>query len=156
MTAGQQQPYRNTRDESTLWFLGLPTLVRAGRETTNGAFGLIENWSMAPGFASPYHTHHNEDEAFYVLEGELEFVCGGNWLTAGPGAYIFGPREVPHGFRVVGNVPARLLLLCAPGGFEGFVLEMSTPAPAPPDMERLMAVAAKYRIDILGPLPERT
>jgi steroid delta-isomerase-like uncharacterized protein len=49
-----------------------------------------------------------------------------------------------------------MLLLCAPGGFEQFVLELSEPAtgPAsPPDMAKLMAVAAKYKIDILGPLP---
>lgn len=155
MIADQQQPYRNTREDSPLWFLGLPTLVRAGHETTNGAFGLIENWSMAPGFASPYHTHHNEDEAFYVVEGEMEFVCGGKWLTAGPGTYIFGPREIPHGFRVIGSTSARLLLLCSPAGFERFVLELSEPAPAPPDRAKLMAVAAKYNVDILGPLPEK-
>jgi len=49
-----------------------------------------------------------------------------------------------------------MLLLCAPGGFDQFVLEMSEPTPAPPDMAKLMAVAAKYRIDILGPLPEQS
>ena len=39
------------------------------------------------------------------------------WLTAGPGAYVFGPRNIPHGFKVLGAVPARMLLLCAPAGF---------------------------------------
>jgi len=91
-----------------------------------------------------------------VLEGELEFVCGGKWLTAGPGTYIFGPREIPHGFRVIGTSPARLLFLCSPGGFEHFVREMSESAPAPPDMAKLMALAAKYQVDILGPLPEKS
>ena len=75
----------NTRDDSPFRFLGLPTIVRATAQTTNGAFGLIENW-MPPGFASPYHIHHLEDEAFYVLEGEIAFVCGGKWMAAGPGA----------------------------------------------------------------------
>jgi hypothetical protein len=47
-----------------------------------------------------------------------------------------------------------MLLLCAPGGFDQFVVEMSEPAPAPPDMAKLMTVAAKYKIDIHGPLPD--
>lgn len=159
MTTQAQQPYLNTRADAAFRFLGLPTLVRSTRETTNGAFGLLEHWSMPPGFASPYHTHHLEDEAFYVLEGELAVVVDGKWLQAGPGTYVFGPREIPHGFKVVGHVPVRMLLLCAPGGFEHFVMELSEPEstqpPAPPDMAKLIAVAAKYKIDILGPLPEQ-
>jgi quercetin dioxygenase-like cupin family protein len=157
MSTHTQQPYLNTRADAAFRFLGLPTLMRSTGETTNGAFGLMEHWSMPPGFATPYHMHHVEDEAFYVLEGEVAFVCDGKWLQAGPGAYVFGPREIPHGFKIVGNTPARMLLLCAPAGFENFVLEMSEPdaaPPTPPDMAKLMTLAAKYKIDILGPLPE--
>jgi quercetin dioxygenase-like cupin family protein len=152
-TTTSLQPYSNTIDAPQIYFLGLPTILRATAQTSNGAFGLVENL-MPPGFASPYHTHHLEDEAFYVLEGEMAFVCGGQWTQAKAGTYLFGPRNIPHGFKVVGDKPARLLLLCAPGGFEQFVVEMSEPAPAPPDMAKLMAVAAKYQIDIHGPLPE--
>jgi quercetin dioxygenase-like cupin family protein/ketosteroid isomerase-like protein len=154
MITQASQPHVTTLDEPPIYFLGLPTHLRATGATTSGAFGLVEN-VMPPGFASPYHTHHLEDEAFYVLEGEMAFVCGGHWTLAGPGTYVFGPREIPHGFKVLGDAPARLLLLCAPGGFEQFVVEMSEPTPAPPDMARLMAVAAKYHIDIHGPLPEQ-
>jgi quercetin dioxygenase-like cupin family protein len=153
MTMTSLQPHSNTADAPPLYFLGLPTLLRATRETTNGAFGLVENL-LPPGFASPYHTHRLEDEAFYVLEGEMAFVCDGQWTQAKAGTYLFGPRNVPHGFKVLGDKPARLLLLCAPGGFEQFVLDMAEPAPAPPDMTNLMAVAAKYQVEIHGPLPE--
>jgi quercetin dioxygenase-like cupin family protein len=155
MTA-QQRPYLSTREDAAIRFLGLPTLMRSTGESTNGSFGLMEHWEMAPGFASPYHMHHLEDEAFYVLEGEMAFVCNGKWMKGGPGTYIFGPREIPHGFKVVGSSPARMLLLCAPAGFERFVLELSVPFNdfTPPDMAKLMAVAAKYKIDILGQLPE--
>jgi quercetin dioxygenase-like cupin family protein len=149
------QPYVNTTEEPPIFFLGLPTILRATGRTTNGAFGLVEN-VMPPGFSSPYHTHHLEDEAFYVLEGEMAFVCDGKWTTAGPGTYVFGPRNMPHGFKVTGDAPARMLLLCTPGGFDQFVVEMSEPAPAPPDMAKLMALAAKYQVDIHGPLPELT
>ena len=150
-------PYLNTRNDEAFRFLNLPTLMRSTAETTGGSFGLIENWSIPPGFASPYHTHHREDEAFYVLEGELAFICDGKWMRGGPGTYVFGPRELAHGFKVIGQQPARMLLLCAPGGFEGFVLELGQPTdaqPAPPDMAKLATVAAKYHIEIHGPLPE--
>jgi quercetin dioxygenase-like cupin family protein len=162
VTGKQQGPQVNTREDPPIWFLGLPTIMRATGETTNGAFGLIEHLTMPPGFASPYHLHHLEDEAFYVLEGHVSFVCDGKWFRADAGAYVFGPREIPHGFRIQGTTPARMLLLCSPSGFEKFVLEMSEPAPdltlppPAPDMAKLMALAGKYRIDILGPLPEET
>lgn len=138
-------------------FLGLPTLIHASGQLTKGAYGLVEHPSMHPGFATPYHVHHREDEAFYVIEGEVAFVLNGEWKRVGPGAYVYGPREIPHGFKVVGDAPARMLILCAPAGFENFVLELGQPLddpPAPPDMQKLVAAAARAGIDILGPLPE--
>jgi quercetin dioxygenase-like cupin family protein len=157
MVPTQQRAYSNTREGAAFRFLGIPSLMRATSESTDGAFGLMEHWEMPVGFASPYHTHHREDESFYVLEGEIAFVCGGTWLKAGPGTFVYGPREIPHGFKVIGESPARMLLMCTPGGFEGFVLEQTTPIaepPSPPDMPKLMILAAKYGIDIHGPLPE--
>ncbi len=143
-----------------IWFLNTLTLVKATAKQTANAFGLIEQ--LAPvGAGSPYHVHRAEEETFYVLEGQLEFISGERRLTAGPGSYVFLPRDIPHGFRVVGTSPARFLILTTPGGFEGFVMEMgepastlSLPAPSAPDMGRLTALAAKYRIEILGPLPQ--
>jgi quercetin dioxygenase-like cupin family protein len=138
-------------------FLGLRTLIHASAQSTNGAYGLVEHPSMPPGFASPYHVHHREDESFYVIEGEVAFILDGAWKRVGPGAFVYGPREIPHGFKVVGDAQARILILCTPGGFENFVLEMARPldeAPAPPDMPKLIAAAARAGIEILGPLPE--
>jgi quercetin dioxygenase-like cupin family protein len=150
-------PYVNSREDAAFRFLGLPTLMRSTAETTTGAYGLMEHWSMPPGFASPYHLHHREDEAFYVLEGDMAFICDGKWQRGGPGTFVFGPRELAHGFKVVGDTPARMLLLCSPGGFEQFVQQLGQPLDAPmtpPDLAQLVAVAATFGIDILGPLPE--
>jgi quercetin dioxygenase-like cupin family protein len=155
------QPYTLAQeDASAIWFLGLPTFVKATGAQTGGAFGLIEQ-TVPASFASPYHVHHNEDESFYVLEGEVDFVCDKKWWKGGPGAYLFLPRNIPHGFKVRGSAPAKLLILATPAGFEQFVVEMSEPAkdlthppPGPPDMQKLTGLAAKYSIDILGPLPE--
>ncbi len=150
------QPYGLRRDEGmTLWFLGIPTHVLATAEQTGGAFGLLEHVIPA-GAASPWHVHHAEDEAFYVVEGEMTFLCGDQRLRAGPGTFVYGPRDIPHGFRVEGTQPARLLLQCTPGGFERFVIDLSesTPPSGPPDFAKMMALAAQYNSEILGPLPE--
>ena len=157
MTTTQTRPYLKTRQDVDFQFFGSPTVMLASGEQTDGRFMLMEAVSMPPGLTSPYHRHHNEDEAFYVLEGQLRFVCDGQWLDAGPGTWVYGPRNLPHGFKLVGEQPARMLLLCSPAGFEKFVLELCAPldaAPAPPDMAALMVAAATYNIDLLGPLPE--
>ena len=154
------KPQIRARNEGeAIWFLGAITFIKASAETTGGAFGLIEQVIPA-GFASPYHVHHNEDEAFYVVEGGVTFVSDGKATRVGAGAFVFGPREIPHGFRIEGTSPSRLLILATPAGFEGFVREagdpakdLVTPPPGPPDLERLGQLAAKHSIDLLGPLP---
>src|SRR5438045_1543762 len=125
------QPYVSTREtEQNLWFLGALTQVKATGEQTRGAYGLIEHL-IPPGSASPWHIHHAEDETFYVIEGQVTILCGDTNIQAGPGTWAFAPRDIPHGFRVEGDTPARLLLLTTPSGFERFIIEMSEPATDP-------------------------
>jgi len=147
-------------DAPAIWFLNTLTTIHATAGQTGGAFGLCEQIAP-PGPGSPYHVHRAEDEAFYVLEGELEFISEDRRFTAGPGGFVFLPRNVPHGFRILGPNPARFLILMTPGGFEGFMVEAGAPAearqlpePAAPDMDRLMAAAARRQLEILGPLPD--
>jgi mannose-6-phosphate isomerase-like protein (cupin superfamily) len=155
------RPYALDRDErEALWAFGSRNWIKATAEQTGGAFTLIEGL-IPPGAGSPWHVHHDEDESFYVVDGQITFLCSEERIAAGPGTFVYGPREVPHGFRAEGTAPARMLLLATPGGFDQFVLALSEPAqgsgfppPGPPDMERLMAVAARHHIEILGPLPE--
>jgi len=96
-----QEPYLNTRQDAGYRFLGVPTLTRATSETTDGAFGMIEHWDMPLGFASPYHTHHREDECFYVLEGKVAFVVAGKWLEAGPRGFCL--RAAQNCARIQGR-----------------------------------------------------
>ena len=154
------QPYALAREEGLpLWFLNGLMITKATGEQTGGAFSLIDN--VAPsGGESPYHVHHNEDEAWYVLEGELTVYVGDEKIKAEPGTWVYGPRGVPHGFRIGGDSPARFLLLYTPAGFEQFFVEAGEPAreltlppEEPPNIERLMSVAPKYDIEMLGPLP---
>ena len=136
-------------------FLGLPTWIKADRAVTGGQFSLIEQ-IMPPGFASPWHMHHAEDEAFYVLEGQLSVNVEGTVSLLRAGEFAFGPRGVPHGFRVEGDVPARVLLMTTGSDYAEFIAEASvavdTP-PAAPDMALLAAAAERHSIDILGPMP---
>jgi quercetin dioxygenase-like cupin family protein len=148
-------------DESpAFWFLNTLTVIKSSAGQANNAFALVEQLAPA-GYMSPYHVHRAEDEAFYVLEGQLEFVSGDRRWVSGPGSYVFLPRDIPHAFRVAGQSPSRFLVLVAPAGFEGFVREMGEPAisrelpnPSAPDLDKLIVLAAKYRIEILGPYPE--
>ena len=147
-------------DSPALSFLNTLTFVKATSAQTGGAFGLIEHLGPV-GSGSPYHVHRAEDETFYVLEGELEFHSEGKRFVGRAGACVFLPRDVPHGFRVVGSAPSRFLILVTPGGFEGFVAglgqpmaEAIIPAPTEPDMPKLMKLAQQFGIEILGPLPE--
>ena len=105
------------------------------------------------------HRHHHEDEAWYILDGELSFWLGEEQCTATAGAFVFGPRMIEHHFRV-DSAEARFLLLLTPAGFEDFTRACGSPATAltmpPPDLEvrdveRLAAAAAAHGLDILEP-----
>ena len=156
MTVSMQSLVSISGSNHRFTFFGIPTVVRASASETEGRFYMNEALSMPPGFSSPYHTHHNEDEIFYVLEGEMAFVLDGVWSKAAAGTCVFGPRHIPHGFQVLGSSPARMLLMTTPAKFEEFVLELAAPAdapPTPPDLGKVVEVAGRYGIDILGPLP---
>jgi quercetin dioxygenase-like cupin family protein len=140
------------------WFLDALSIVKLSSAQTGGAFALIEDHFPA-GRATPYHVHRHEDEAFYLLEGEFTFFSGTRKFTGTAGTTVFLPRNIPHGFRA--DTAGKMLLLTVPGGFDSFVAEAGEPAatrtiptPKPPDFARLTTLAAKYQIEILGPLPE--
>ena len=123
----------------------LITLLVSGKET-KGAFTVLAETSP-PGGGTPLHTHHNEDEALYVLEGEYEIRCGDQTVRAGPGSFVFAPRKIPHKLTNVGNGPAKILGFISPAGFEGFWVEVNQ-LPPPPDMEAVLMIAAKYQLEI--------
>ena len=143
------------------WFLNGLNVVMATSESTGGAFALVHH-TAPPGHATPYHLHHTEDEAFYVLDGEFTFICDEKKTVLGPGGYIFLPRNIPHGIRCTAANPSTFLVMAMPGtGFVGMMTEMAVPAkervlpaPTPPDFEKRKSLCVKYQIDILGPPPE--
>jgi quercetin dioxygenase-like cupin family protein len=141
-----------------LWGFGFLVTSKASSEATEGRVAVLEH--LGPrGAGSPLHVHHREDEWFYVLEGELTFWVGGQVVQAPAGAFVYGPRDIPHTF-VVSSEQARFLLVAEPGGFDSFFRAAASPAerlevPPPPteepDIAGLTALAAEYGIEILGP-----
>ncbi len=127
---------------------GVQAFVKTTSEQSAGAFNLFVV-SCLPGYATALHIHYAEDVAIFVLEGVLTIFWGDEKRTAAAGAYFFQPRGIPHGFRVDGDTPAELLYMTFPAGLDRFVSE---PELLAPDGEPVMA-AARYQIEILGPLP---
>ena len=119
----------------------------AGKETA-GRFALLVTVEMG-GTEPPRHCHHWEDEALYVLEGELAVCLGDEWHRVPAGAAVSLPRGGEHGL-VVATREARVLAALTPAGFEGFYREV---AGAAPGLERLVALAARYGCEITGPPP---
>src|SRR5919199_2275908 len=128
---GVAEPFSVAADEGqTTWFLRNRMTLKATAETTGGAYGLIESWIPA-GSSPPLHVHRREDEAFFVIEGRVRFVCGGREMIAEAGSFVFLPRDVPHTFVVEGGEDAHLLTLLTPGGGEGFFGDGGRPPEGP-------------------------
>lgn len=128
--------------------MGALISVKAASPQTGGAFNLFDVTCL-PGFTTPLHIHYAEDVAVYVLEGRLTIFWGNQMMEAVSGAFFFQPRGIPHGFRVAGGAPARILYLTIPAGFDCFVFEQKLLA----SRSESEVIAAKYKIEILGPLP---
>ena len=140
-------------DGEALSWMGEPTLLKATADVTSGLYSLAEVLVTPDGLV-PLHVHHREDEAFYLLEGEATFFVGERTIEAGPGTFVFGPRDVPHRYQI--HTPtARMLMLFSPAGFEGFIRETSQPIDEPPiapediDFDLILAAAARYGSEVL-------
>jgi mannose-6-phosphate isomerase-like protein (cupin superfamily) len=84
-------------------------------DTPRFNFGIIE---IAAGRELDEHVHAAEDDAFYILEGELTFILDDKEIGARAGTFVLVPPGVTHGFRNDGNVPVRMLNIHAPAGFD--------------------------------------
>lgn len=150
MTTLQTKPYALRPDEGQRFqSLEASLRVKATSLQTSGAFNLF-SVTCLPGYATPLHIHYAEDVVVYVLRGALTFFWGSDKKEAVAGSYFFSPRGTPHGFRVQGAAPARILYMTIPAGLDRFVIDHELLAPA---LESASA-AAGYKIEVLGPLPD--
>ena len=141
-----------------LWIVGDTLTFKATAAETRGSLMAVEVLA-APGGGPPPHVHANEDETFYVLDGEFEILLGDRTMRAGAGAFAFVPRGTLHRFENVSDTPSRMLIVFTPGGLEGFFFEAGLPVeegePAPPlgpeEIERSRAAAVRYGMEVRWP-----
>ena len=127
--------------------LGVRFMIDGAR--TGGAFSLVEHPLPPRALGSPVHTHKNEDEYTYVLEGRVGLQLGDEVIEAGPGDLVFKPRGVPHAFWNAGDEPARMLEIISPAGFEDYFRELAPLLAAPERDEAAMGeVVARHELDI--------
>jgi quercetin dioxygenase-like cupin family protein len=136
------------------------TLKLVGKDSNNAL--LLAEEVTPPGGGPPPHVHRNEDETFYILDGEFAFSLGDAAIRAAAGSVVHAPRNVPHGFTNIGALPGRMLVIVTPAGFEAFLEEAgeetvdgsSPPSFGQVELEKLLAAAAKYGVEIRLPVPE--
>lgn len=151
------------RDEGAAsWMLNGLVVTKATVAETGGAYGLMEHL-LTPAANPPLHVHTDEEEGFYVLDGEIELEVDGDLVHAAPGTFALVPRGAVHRFRVLSETARVLVLASAPGGapgggVEAFFDAVGEPAPAPvlpepavPDLGVVGAAAARFGIELLGP-----
>jgi quercetin dioxygenase-like cupin family protein len=139
--------------EGTTFAWGAAKLrIIAGASSTDKSFSVVEVIEP-PGSGAPLHVHHGEAEAFYILDGSLELTCGSQTVIAKNGDFVYAPKDMPHKYVVIGDKPARLLLLFSRPGFEMFFAEGGTPAnqqpTAPPDPNAFRRLVEKYDMELL-------
>jgi mannose-6-phosphate isomerase-like protein (cupin superfamily) len=132
--------------------LGNDAIIKISSRDTGGAFTVFEGQTQ-PLAGPPLHRHCNQDEWWYILEGEYKFEVDGREIYAGAGATVFAPRGSRHTFQNIGTTPGRTLTTVIPGGIDLFFEELEAVAPrgAIPDPAKIMPIFKKYDQELLGP-----
>lgn len=117
-------------------------------ETTGGMF-VIEHTHLMPG-GPPLHLHLNQEEWFYLIEGEAVFQVGEQRLQLHPGESVLAPRRVPHTFSSVGATPGRMLIaFCPAGKMEQYFSDTEKAGSSAFDAEFMR----RYEMELVGPSP---
>ena len=135
-----------SNDESEVAvFLGTSNRILVRSEQTDGALSAVEI-TVEPGAGAPLHTNTREALTWYVVDGRPIFQRDDGSVEVGRGELIFLPEGDTHAFTNQAERPAKALLICTPGGFEGFLVELGSRLPSgvpagPPPQEALEAIA---------------
>jgi quercetin dioxygenase-like cupin family protein len=150
--------YRGPGEGKLIGIVGDVYRMLATAGETNGRCSIWEA-TVFPGGGPPVHIHNNEDEGFFVLEGEMQFRAPSGTVLGGPGFFAYLPIGVPHSFRNVSDRVARMLIFTAPGGVEkmferaGQVFEKAPTELRPPseqEVQRMHDLAEEYGIEFIA------
>jgi len=160
-TIAEPRPYHLEADAglASVWWKTGRVWVKVSGSESDGRLAQVEVDDPRD-TATPMHVHHNEDETFYVLEGEVTIFAGDERVELRAGDYAFVPRGTGHAY-LVGSERARMLVTFSPAGFEDFFLEIGVPGDEPPvdpvmpSSEEFARRLAPYGCEITGPPPAR-
>jgi mannose-6-phosphate isomerase-like protein (cupin superfamily) len=143
MERGVGRPIHVVGDEVT---------IKISSRDTGGAFTVFEGRTR-PLHGPPLHLHRDQDEWWYILEGEYRFQVDGQEIHAGAGATVFAPRGSRHTFQNIGATPGRMVTTVVPGGLDLFFEELETAAPrgTVPDPAKMVPIFEKHGLELLGP-----
>ena len=129
----------------TLGMIGVRFMVDG--DESGGGFSLVEHPMPPRTLAAPLHRHTREDEYSYVLEGTLGALLGDEVVTAGPGTWVFKPRDQWHTFWNAGDTPCEIIEVISPAGFENFFRELAGVF-ADGDLSRMGELCGRYGLDM--------
>ena len=146
-------------DHRKLWFLNTHVTIRVSSQDGSDGISVLEH-RASQGDSPPLHIHHDEDEIFHVLEGEVRYRVGDQERLARAGETLLTPKGIPHTYRVE-SAEARMLTITK-GEFENFVRAFARPAereglpdpsgpPTPEQAEALARACRQFGIDLVGP-----
>jgi len=149
---------RHPGEGRTIGVVGDVYRFLATGEDTDGKYAMWEA-IVPPGGGPPPHIHSREEESFYILEGEITFQINDQQLVAKAGMFANMPVGCLHSFKNESGKPAKMLISVAPAGLEQMFIEVGQPVAlgeqAPPpsktEIEKLLAVAPKYGVEIKVP-----
>jgi quercetin dioxygenase-like cupin family protein len=135
------KPYVATVEEGTAyWMVDILWVVLATGEQTGGEYSLM--WQLCPKGSGPGSHYHDQNEQFFIVDGEITYLANGEELRAKSGSFVLIPRGTVHSFRVDSET-ATFLNSYTPAGFERTITELGEPAQAreipPPDRPTIPA-----------------
>ena len=128
--------------------VGGPLQFKVRGEQTDGRLTAVEN-VIPPGEGPPVHVHANEDEFWFLIEGDLRFKLGDDVRMAPEGSFVYVPRGTPHAFQNAGDQPARILVMFTPSGMEAFFDRMGELEA--PDPSAFREIGGGVGMDVVGP-----
>jgi quercetin dioxygenase-like cupin family protein len=133
---------------------GHVTFKARGAET-GGTMTVLET-VVSPGDGPPLHVHKADDEAIYILEGEIDFRVGDEVHENRPGSFVFVPRGTPHTFQNVGSDDARMLLIFTPAGIERLFEGAAAAGVTSAEEEAWASAAREAQTEMVGPTLRRS
>ena len=131
----------------TIEAFGDTMILHLSSNDTGGRLSLWTNITPAGG-GPPPHYHENEDEWFWPISGDAEFLIEGNWSKVPARSAVFAPRGCVHAFRNPNQEPLEMMIQTIPGGFDEFFAECSTEFSrgGAPNMQTIVEISARFGI----------